>query len=226
MHNYEQPHSIFANSRFGHRGRPSNAELKWLEPFRNQLPEWLFQQSWQPVPTSGDGLIRQRLRVAQKLLNGSGWTLRQRPRYHPDYDEPLAFELLLATLEQERIALPFKRNLEQLGITMKVKVVDMSQYIQRVRSKDYDMLLQTFGHSSTPGAELKSYWHSSHASEQGSRNLANVANPALDSLLDQLRTITTPEELYTITSALDRIILWEHYIIPHAAQPLARCLPK
>ena len=212
--NYQQPHSLFANSEFGQHSAPDARELNLLQPFRQKLPVELFTQQWQPVKTSGDGNIRTQLRQAHSLLQQSGWIVKNQQRVNRENGQPLSFELLLTTPEQERIVLPFQRNLEQLGVQMRVKTVDLAQYIQRVRNKDYDMLLRTISHGTTPGNELQRYWHSQYANEQGSQNIANVSNPVVDAMLAQVRTVKTLEELITATRALDRILLWEYYLIP------------
>lgn len=212
--NYQQPHSLFANSEFGQHSPPDQNELKLLAPYRQQLPEALFRKAWQPVVTTGDGNIRPQLKLAHKLLQASGWELHNQQRVHKTTGQSFSFELLLATPEQERIVLPFKRNLEQLGIEMRVKTVDLSQYIQRVRNKDYDLLLRTISHGSTPGSELQHYWHSQYANEKDSGNVANVSNPVVDAMLGHVREARTMEELVTATRVLDRVLLWEYYVIP------------
>ena len=212
--NYQQPHSLFANSEFGQRSAPDSGELKLLQTFRQKLPVELFTQQWQPVKTSGDGNIRAKLQLANSLLQQSGWVVKKQQRVNRENGQVLSFELLLTTPEQERIVLPFQRNLKQLGVQMRVKTVDLAQYIQRVKNKDYDMLLRTISHGTTPGNELQQYWHSQYANEQGSQNVANVSNPVVDAILAYVRTAKTLEELITATRALDRILLWEYYLIP------------
>ncbi|AMO56666.1 extracellular solute-binding protein [Endozoicomonas montiporae] len=212
--NYQQPHSLFANSEFGQHAPPDSNELKLLQPFRSSLPHELFSKAWQPVQTSGDGNIRPQIQRAHALLHEAGWTIKNRQRINQKTGQPLSFELLLTTPEQERIVLPFQKNLEQLGIRMQIKTVDIAQYIQRIRNKDYDMLLRTISHGTTPGNELQHYWHSQYANEQGSQNVANVSNPVVDAMLEQVRNAESMEQLVTATRALDRTLLWNYYIIP------------
>ena len=220
--NYKQPTSLFANSILGQRGTPSNSELQLLNPFREQLPSGLFQHPWAPVVTDGSGNIRRQLLYASQLLKEAGWVRRNNQLVHSRTGEPFHFDLLLATPEQERIALPFKRNLQQLGITMQVKNIDLSQYIQRVREHDYDMLLRSFIQTDAPGNEQKEYWGSASADRPGSQNMAGVSNPAVDSLVEAIIEARDRNQLISATRALDRVLLWEHYTIPQIYMPYWR----
>ena len=220
--NYAQPSSLFAQSILGQRGRPDRAELKLLEPFKELLPPGLFLGPWQPVVNSGDGNVRPRLAYAARLLKEDGWIRKNQQLRHRDTGERLTFELLLFTPEQERIAIPFKKNLQQLGIEMQIKSIDASQYFQRVRAYDYDMLLRTFVQSDAPGNEQKAYWSSESVRHPGNQNLAGVKHPAVDSLVETIVAARSREELITATRALDRVLLWEHYTIPQLYMPYWR----
>ncbi|MGI9275356.1 MAG: extracellular solute-binding protein [Endozoicomonas sp.] len=220
--NYAQPASLFAQSSLGQRGKPSQAERALLEPFRKTLPPELFTGPWLPVTTNGDGNIRSQLAYAAQLLKEGGWVRKDQQLIHRDSGDSLSFELLLLTPEQERIAAPFRKNLQQLGVQMQIKTIDPSQYVQRIREFDYDMLLRTIVQSDAPGNEQKQYWGSRGSMEKGSQNLAGVNHPAVDSLVEKIVAARSREQLVIATRALDRVLLWEHYTIPQLYMPYWR----
>ena len=126
-----------------------------------------------------------------------------------------AFEILLNSPAFERVALPFTRNLARLGIEASVRLVDTTQYVNRLREYDFDMIVGLFGQSLSPGNEQRYFWHSSGADISGGRNYIGIKNPAIDALVDLVITAPTREELVIRTRALDRALLWNHYVIPH-----------
>ncbi|WP_422137953.1 extracellular solute-binding protein [Endozoicomonas sp. ALC020] len=211
---YSAPESLFANSDFAHSGIPDRAEAQLLEPYRDILPEKLFKQPWTGVQTDGTGNIRKQLSYANRLLKQAGWELKNGKRVNKETGEPLRFELMLAVPEQERVAIPFKSNLEMLGIEMQITSLDVSQYIRRVRNQDYDMLLRTFHQPDVPGNEQREYWSSSTADQQGTQNLAGVNHPAVDAMIESIIKAESINQLQAATRAMDRILLWENYTIP------------
>ncbi|WP_172806893.1 extracellular solute-binding protein [Endozoicomonas arenosclerae] len=219
---YSAPKSLFATSKFAHRDAPSNSELKLLNPYRDRLPEKLFKEPWTGVQTDGSGNIRRQLSYANKLLKQAGWELRNGKMVNKKTGEPLKFELMLAVPEQERIAIPFKTNLEFLGIEMNIVSIDVSQYVRRIRNHDYDMVLRTFQQPDLPGNEQREYWSSTTADDHGTQNLAGVKNPAVDDMINHIIKANSLEQLETATRALDRILLWENYTIPQIYQPYWR----
>lgn len=212
--NYSQPESLFAVSDYAQRGTPSKSELKLLEPFREIIPKEVFEKEWKGVITDGTGDIRRGIAYGHSLLKEAGWKKKGPWFTHPTTGKPLRFELLLYVPEQERIAIPFRQNLEQMGVDMQIKSIDLSQFLQRVRQRDYDMLLRTFVQPDAPGNEQKEYWHSDNAGREGSQNLASVSNPAVDAMVEHIIKAQEPDQLIAATRALDRILLWEHYTIP------------
>jgi microcin C transport system substrate-binding protein len=128
--------------------------------------------------------------------------------------EPMRFEILLVSQAFERIALPFVRNLRRLGIETNVRLVDQSQYINRLRSFDFDMIVAVWGQSNSPGNEQRSYWGSGAADEPGSRNYAGIQDPVVDALIDLLIAAPDRESLVARTRALDRVLLSGFYVIP------------
>lgn len=129
--------------------------------------------------------------------------------------KPFVFEILLAQASFERVVLPFTANLKRLGIRADVRVVDTSQYINRLRSYDFDMIVAGFAQTLSPGNEQRYYWSSEAAKTPGTRNYCGIENPAVDKLVDLIITAETREELVTRCKALDRALLWGHYVIPH-----------
>src|SRR5690606_38538320 len=124
------------------------------------------------------------------------------------------FQILLSSPSFERIVLPFKRNLERLGIEVEVRLVDPAQYVNRVRAFDFDMIVGSWGQSDSPGNEQRDFWGAAAAEIQGSRNYAGVSDPAIDKLIDLVIAAPDRQSLITRVRALDRVLLWNHFVIP------------
>jgi len=209
---YKRTGSFFANSEMAATGLPGPKELEVLEPLRDKLPPQVFTQTYKPPETEGDGNIRANLRAAMRLLEEAGWTVQNGKLVKDGH--PFVFEILLVQPVWERIALPFARNLERLGIEATVRVVDTAQYKNRVDQYDYDMVVQVWGQSSSPGNEQASFWGSAAADAVGGQNLAGIKNPAVDALVAALIAAPDRETLVARCRALDRVLLWNHYVIP------------
>ena len=212
---YRRTDSYFENSELASSGLPSPEELAILEPFRKDLPEEVFTKRFRPSLTDGSGNIRSQLRAASKLLKEAGWEIKDGKRVNNDSGETLKFEILLISPAFERIVLPFKKNLERMGIEASVRVVDTSQYINRIRSFDFDMFVMVIGQSLSPGNEQDNYWSCKAAETSGTRNFAGICNPAIDKLIRLVIEAPDREKLIARTRALDRALLWGHYVIPH-----------
>lgn len=215
---YNRSKSYFGNSGMEATGVPMDSELKLLEPWRDQLPAELFTKLFTVPETDGSGNIRPQLREALPLLEQAGWSLTQGKLVN-DKGEQMKIELLLAQPSFERVALPFKKNLEAMGIDMSIRTVDISQYINRIRSFDYDMIVSGYGQSASPGNEQREYWGSHAATTQGSRNYAGINNPVVDAMIDHVVDARSREELTVAVRALDRVLLWGHYLIPQWYSP-------
>ena len=211
---YTRSQSYFDNSELASSGLPDKDELKILEPLREQLPPRVFSEEYRSPKTDGSGIIRDQQRRAFQLCQQAGGRV-ENDRMLDTEGKPVEIEFLLVQTEFERVLLPFKRNLQDLGITLNIRRVDTSQYINRIRSRDYDMLVGGFGQSSTPGNEQLGYWHSSSADSPGSRNFIGLKDPAIDSLVEQLINADSRKKLVTHTRALDRALLWGHYVVPN-----------
>lgn len=211
---YTRTNSFFENSELASSGLPEGEEKRILEGYRDQLPDSVFTREYRPPSTDGDNTLRDNLRTAMDLLTKAGYQVRDGRMVHRESGEALSFEFLLRQKNFERIVLPYKANLERLGIEVAVRLVDTNQYIQRVRSFDFDIITHVFGQSNSPGNEQRDYWHSSMAEVSGSRNLIGIRNPVVDALVEMVIQAPDREALVHRTRALDRVLLHGHYVVP------------
>lgn len=211
---YTRTRSYFENSELAASGLPSSEELKILEPLRAKLDPKVFNSAFEVPRSDASGIIREQQRRAYQLLQEAGWKIVDDKMVDAD-GKPVSLEFLLAQTDFERVLLPYKRNLADLGIELVIRRVDVSQYINRLRSRDFDMIVGGFGQSSSPGNEQREYWHSSSADNPGSRNFIGLKDPAVDSLVEGLINADSRQSLVTHTRALDRVLLAGHYVIPN-----------
>jgi len=211
---YARTESYFSNSELAATGVPEGLELKALEPYRGQIPAEIFTQAYRAPSTDGSGWPRQNLSDAFKLLEEAGWVVRDLKLVNEQTGQAFAFEILLVSPAFERIVLPFVRNLRRLGIDARVRLVDQSQYINRLRSFDFDMIISGWGSSESPGNEQRSYWTSAAAASPAASNYSGVSNPVVDELVEQLINAPDRESLVAQTRALDRVLLFGYYVIP------------
>ena len=219
---YTRTRSYFDNSELAARGLPSPEELAILEPLRQELPPEVFKAAYEPPTAGDDAQLRVNFQKALQLLQEAGWVFRDRKLVHAKTGEPFRFELLIAEPTWERIALPFARNLERLGIEMTVRSVDSAQYENRERTFDFDMIVNVWGQSLSPGNEQREFWSSAAATDPGSRNLSGLKNPAIDRLVDQVIAAPDRASLVTRVRALDRALQWNYLVIPHWHLPYVR----
>ena len=212
---YTRTRSYFSNSDLAARGTPEGEELAVLEPFRGQVPEAVFGEAYAPPVTDGSGWLRENLRRANALLQDAGWAVQDLQLVNAKTGAPFRFEILLVSPAFERIVLPYVRNLKRLGIEAKVRLVDENQYINRFRQFDFDMMVWVWGQSETPGNEQYEYWSQAAADSAGSRNLAGVRDPVVDELIGLMLRSDSREQLNQRTRALDRVLSWGHYVVPH-----------
>ncbi len=211
---YSRNRSFFGNSEYEAKGLPSKAELKLLAPFKQQLPERLFTQEYNPPVTDGTGSTRDNLVIARDLLKNAGFFLRDMKLINPQTNLPIEIEFLLVSPSFERIVAPFARNLKKLGIESSIRTVDSSQYIKRRENFDFDIIINWFLQGSAPGNEQIDYWHSSKANVEGSKNLIGIENPAVDAMVEHILTAKTKDDMIAAARALDRILSWNFYVIP------------
>lgn len=212
---YTRTDSYFSNSELAAHGLPSPGELKILEPYRGRIPDEVFTQEFKPPTTDGSGSIRDHLRRAFALMKEAGWIVRDGRLVNKDTGQPFEFELLLNSPAFERVGLAYARNLKRLGVTMHIRTVDTAQYQNRIDNFDFDMTVEVFGQSLSPGNEQRDFWGSLVADEPGSRNIIGIKNPVVDELVDLLIAAPDRESLIDGTRALDRVLLWNFYVIPN-----------
>ena len=219
---YTRTKSYFDNSELAATGLPSAQELALLEPLREQIPARVFTATYAPPEAGNAEQLRANLRQALILLQQAGWVFKERKLIKADTGEPFEFEILLVQPAFERITLPFTRNLERLGIQARVRTVDSAQYENRLEQFDFDMLVSSWGQSLSPGNEQRDFWGSAAADLAGSRNFIGIKDPAIDKLIELLIAAPDRDSLITRTRALDRVLLWHHFVIPHWHIPYNR----
>lgn len=211
---YRRSESYYPNSDFAATGRPEGGEWLLLSPYRQQLPAELFTEPFELPRTDGRGIPRDTLRRALALLAEAGWK-PSGERLRNSSGQPFAFEILLVNPRLERILQPYVSNLARIGIQAHLRTVDSAQYKQRLDQYDFDMILTTLSQSLSPGLEQRLYFHSSQVNVKGGRNYAGIANPIVDDLLDKLLAAQTRDEQVAAARAIDRVLLWNHYVIPN-----------
>lgn len=217
---YARTKSFFGEGELAAKGPPSAAELKLLEPYRKSLPPEVFTAAYENPQTSGDGNVRNNLREARRLLATSGWTIVN-GRLEKD-GQPLEVEFLLVQPAFERIVAPYIKNLEKLGIAARIRLVDPTQYQNRLNKFDFDIIVDSFAQSLSPGNEQRDYWSSRAADREGGRNMIGIRDPVIDALVDKIIFAETRTALITATRALDRVLLWSHYVVPQWHAPSSR----
>lgn len=210
---YTRTNSFFANSDLAAKGLPSKAETKLLAPFRSELPPKLFTEPFEPAATDGSGNDRANLLKATHLLAEAGWHVRGGRLIGPK-GQPFRIEFLLVEPEFERVVAPFIQNLKRLGIAARMRLVDPAQYENRLNSFAYDIIVAVWPESESPGNEQRNYWTSASAERPGSQNYAGIRSPVVDALVNDL--IAAPDRAAQVAAAraLDRVLLWNYYVIP------------
>lgn len=214
---YTRSRSFFNNSEMEARGLPSPEELAILEPLRDQLPPEVFTAEFTNPVNDTPQNRRRNLRQAAGLLEAAGWKVTQdggRSVLKNDRGEPLTVEFLLDSPLFERIALPYQQQLELLGIGVRIKTVDSAQYERQAQTFDFDVIVGNWGQSLSPGNEQRDFWGSEAADRNGSRNFAGIRNPAIDTLIEAIVFAPDRKSLITACRALDRALIWNHYVVP------------
>ncbi len=211
---YTRTKSYFSNSELASRGLPEGREREILEAYRGRVPEALFTEEYRLPVTDGSGNNREGLRRALGLMREAGWTVRER-RLVNAQGQHFEFEILLTDPSFERVALPYKESLERLGMAVRVRTVDPAQYQVRMDAFDYDMTIESIGQSLSPGNEQRDYFSCARARENGSQNIAGICDPVIDELVEKVIAAPDRAELVARTRALDRVLLWHNYVVPH-----------
>ena len=214
---YTRSRSYFNNSELEAKGLPTPDELALLEPLREKLPPEVFTTEY-TNPTNPDATARRKnLREANKLLAEAGWKVTEvsgKNILKNTKGETLSAEFMLDSPLFERVALPYKEQLEALGISISIRTIDDAQYQKRLQTFDYDIISTVFGQSMSPGNEQRYYWGSEEAGKNGTKNYAGIKNPAIDALIDKVIFTKDRKGLITACRALDRALIWNHYMVP------------
>ncbi len=220
---YTRTDSYFDNSELASSGVPEGDELALLEPYRDQLPEALFNEAFVNPVTDGSGNNRNNLRRATRLLNDAGWTVNEDGLLvHSETGTAFEIEFLLVSPAFERVVQPYLQALKKLGISGSIRIVDTSQYQNRVDNFDFDMTINTVGQSLSPGNEQRDFWGCEAAKQAGGRNLAGICDPVVEAMVDAVIFAKDRNALITATRALDRVLLWRHYLVPQWHVPYDR----
>ncbi len=212
---YTRSESFFSNSELASRGLPQGEELEILERYRGRVPDEVFTSEYHAPSTDGSGWPRGNLKKAFELFAEAGWVVRDMRLVNAETGRPMSFEFLLVQQNFERLVLPFQRNLARLGIDMSIRLVDQSQYINRLNEYDFDMVSGLWPQSDSPGNEQREFWGSDAAKHPGSRNTIGVLDPVVDELIELIIQAPTRESLVARCRALDRVLLWGHYVVPN-----------
>ncbi|USE39491.1 extracellular solute-binding protein [Endozoicomonas sp. SCSIO W0465] len=215
---YKRADSVFAGTELGASEKPSVQEQELLFTWKTEIPEVALHQAWVP-PGDEPGITRRdRKRKALSLLQQSGWFIKKNKLINHN-GQPLELEILLSSSEDERIFIPVQKMLESMGIRLNIRTVDVAQYVERVRNQDFDMVMHTFPHTPSPGTEQASLWGSGTVDLHGSRNIAGIKLESIDKLTEKIPRANSREELLILIKSMDRIILWNHYVLPLWYQP-------
>jgi len=210
---YARTESLFQNTPMAARELPTPDELALLEPFRNTLREEIFTKVYEQPKTDGSGNDRRNLRIAKKLLQEAGYTIKD-GKLNNQAGEPVTLEYLTFSPVFERVVAPMVRNLEKLGIEAMIRIVDSAQYTNRLHEFDFDLTMAAFGTVATPGIGERALWGSDMANSPGTINYAGIADPVVDALIEKIGNAPDRESLETAARALDRVLLWNRYVIP------------
>ncbi len=212
---YQRSPSYFTNSEMAATGRPGADELSLLEPLRAKLSEAVLGEVPVPPRTDAPNSLRANLREAQKLLAEAGWRVADDGRLRNAAGQTFAFEILTYSKALERVAVPWVRNLEKLGIEARMRVTDPALYTKRVDEFEYDVVVHLYTASQTPGNELVERFTSQAAGEKGADNVAGVRDAAVDALVARLLESRSRAELVSAARALDRVLRHGYYLVPH-----------
>jgi len=214
---YTRSRSYFNNSEMEAKGLPGPEELAILEPLKDQIPPEVFTAEYANPVNANAQERRKNLREASRLLDEAGWKVAQdggKSVLKNTKGEALNVEFLLDSPLFERIALPYQQQLELLGIGVTVKTIDSAQYERRTQTFDYDIVVGSWGQSLSPGNEQRDFWSSEAADRNGSRNLIGIKNAAIDKIIDSIIFAENRKGLIAACKALDRVLIWNHFVVP------------
>jgi microcin C transport system substrate-binding protein len=218
---YKRINSYFDGTELACSGLPQGEELAILETVRDKVPGEVFTTPYQNPVGGNPEAVRANLREAARLLKEAGYEIKDR-KLVDTAGKPVTVEILVEDPSAERIVLFYKPSLERIGVTASIRVVDNAQYENRLRSFDYDIIIDQWPESLSPGNEQREYWGSQAADQPGSRNAIGIKNPAIDALIDKVIFAKDRAELVAATRALDRVLLWNFYVVPQFTYGFSR----
>lgn len=219
---YTRTKSYWAGGELASKGLPQGEELEILERYRGKVPEEVFTTEYLPPATDGSGNNRVNLRTGAQLLKSAGWEIKGGVLTNATTGKAMEFEILLVDALFERITQPLIQNLERLGVKAKMRTVDPAQFQNRIQEFDFDIIQSGFGQSESPGNEQRDFWGSVNADVLGSRNTIGVKDPVIDELIELVIAADSRESLIARTHALDRVLLWHHFVLPQWHLPADR----
>jgi microcin C transport system substrate-binding protein len=211
---YKRIASYFEGTELASSGVPQGQELAILETVRSEVPPELFSTAYTNPVAGAPDKVRANLREAVRLMKEAGYEVRDHRLINAKTGEPLTVEFLSEDPSFERVILFYKPSLERLGVGVTVRTVDDAQYENRLRSWDFDMIVGSWAQSLSPGNEQRGYWGTPAADQAGSRNLVGIKNPAVDALIERVIFAKNRDELLAASKALDRVLLWNFYVVP------------
>lgn len=211
--------SYFMGSDFASSGLPQGKELEILEKYRDKLPPELFTQEFALPRFDNPQAERNILRDAVALFKEAGWEIRNGRMTNVETGQPFSFEILDSSQDSGPTLNPFIEMLRKIGVTVTLRVVDTSQYLNRVNDFDFDVIVQVLPQSQSPGNEQRDYWSTRAADTPGSRNTAGIKDPVIDELVNRVIFATDRDDLIAATHALDRVLLWSYYVVPQFTRP-------
>jgi microcin C transport system substrate-binding protein len=211
---YTRIASYFQGTELACSGVPAGRELELLETVRDKVPPDVFTTPYTNPVNGNPEAVRNNLREAIRLLKEAGYEIQNQKLVDTKSGAPFAVEFLADDPNFERVFLFYKPSLDRLGITVSVRTVDDAQYENRLRNWDFDIITNSWGESLSPGNEQRGYWGSQAADQPGSLNLIGIKNPAVDAMIDAVIFAKSRDDLVAATHALDRVLLWNNYVVP------------
>lgn len=211
---YSRINSFFEGSELKSTGLPQGQELEILNTVRDKVPPEVFTKTYEAPKGGTEDARRNNLRQSLRLFKEAGYEVKDGKMTNVKTGEPFTVDILLNSPPMERVALFYKPALDRLGIGATIRVVDSSQYVNRVRNRDYDIIVSGWAQSLSPGNEQISFFGSESADREGSYNFAGIKNPAVDAMIQRVIFAKDRDELVAATKALDRVLLWNQYVVP------------
>jgi microcin C transport system substrate-binding protein len=216
---YHHADSFFFNSKMAASGLPTPEELELLEPFRDQLPERVFTQAWRSLDTTGYGHDRGHVIRALELFEEAGWVIQDGVMTNVETGEAFEIDFIFVAPMLLRATMPFISALNRVGIQTTARSPELSNWQYQMRSGKFDGGCQRFLPNNIPGLTLRNWFSSASADKEFSLNWMNLRDPVVDNLIEKVVVASNARDFYAATRALDRVLLWQFYVIPSMAQP-------